>query len=115
MGAILIVLGTGEEIFQKALSAARTSIPGLLDSRSPMMNRWPQDLCRERHVPYPFRYEPCGLTQMYSLRYGTVPVVRATGGLDDTIQEYDPAMETGNGFKFEDYTSGLSFPPSGRP
>jgi len=42
---------------------------------------------------------------MYSLRYGTVPVVRATGGLDDTIQEYDPAMETGNGFKFEDYTS----------
>jgi starch synthase len=42
---------------------------------------------------------------MYSLRYGTVPVVRATGGLDDTIQEYDPARGTGNGFKFQEYKS----------
>jgi starch synthase len=53
----------------------------------------------------PSRYEPCGLTQMYSLRYGTVPVVRATGGLDDTIQEYDPVRGTGNGFKFQEYSS----------
>ncbi len=45
----------------------------------------------------PSRYEPCGLNQIYSLRYGTVPVVRATGGLDDTIDE-----ETG--FKFRDYS-----------
>ncbi|MBP1767338.1 MAG: glycogen synthase (ADP-glucose), partial [Candidatus Aminicenantes bacterium] len=53
----------------------------------------------------PSRYEPCGLTQMYSLRYGTIPVVRATGGLDDTIKEYDPERGTGNGFKFQEYSS----------
>jgi starch synthase len=45
----------------------------------------------------PSRYEPCGLNQIYSLRYGTVPVVRATGGLDDTIEE-------GTGFKFQEYS-----------
>lgn len=49
----------------------------------------------------PSRYEPCGLTQMYALKYGTVPVVRATGGLDDTIENFDPETERGNGFKFE--------------
>src|ERR1700704_4662642 len=46
----------------------------------------------------PSRYEPCGLNQIYSLKYGTVPVVRATGGLDDTIDE-------GTGFKFVEYTA----------
>ncbi|HVJ09860.1 MAG TPA: glycogen synthase GlgA [Acidisarcina sp.] len=51
----------------------------------------------------PSRYEPCGLNQIYSLRYGAVPVVRATGGLDDTIQEWDAEHGTGTGFKFEDY------------
>ena len=49
----------------------------------------------------PSLFEPCGLNQIYSLRYGTLPIVRATGGLDDTIQNYDPAEKTGNGFKFE--------------
>ena len=52
----------------------------------------------------PSRYEPCGLNQIYSLRYGTVPVVRATGGLDDTIVEFDPARGQGTGFKFDPYT-----------
>ncbi|HYL10964.1 MAG TPA: glycogen synthase GlgA [Candidatus Acidoferrales bacterium] len=52
----------------------------------------------------PSRYEPCGLNQIYSLRYGTVPVVRATGGLDDTIENYDAQRGTGTGFKFEEYT-----------
>ena len=46
----------------------------------------------------PSRYEPCGLNQMYSLRYGTPPIVRKTGGLADTVQTYDPARETGNGW-----------------
>jgi starch synthase len=49
----------------------------------------------------PSRYEPCGLNQIYSLKYGTVPVVRATGGLDDTIEEWNPELGTGTGFKFE--------------
>jgi starch synthase len=53
----------------------------------------------------PSKFEPCGLNQMYSLRYGTVPIVRATGGLDDTVQNWDPVSGTGNGFKFERYSS----------
>jgi len=51
----------------------------------------------------PSKFEPCGLNQMYSLRYGTVPIVRATGGLDDTVQNWDAATGTGNGFKFGQY------------
>jgi starch synthase len=51
----------------------------------------------------PSRYEPCGLNQIYSLRYGTVPIVRATGGLDDTIQNFDAKAMSGTGFKFEAY------------
>ena len=51
----------------------------------------------------PSRFEPCGLTQMYALKYGTAPVVRATGGLRDTVIEFDPAAATGNGFAFEPY------------
>ena len=50
----------------------------------------------------PSRYEPCGLTQMYALRYGTIPVVRATGGLADTIQHFDAATGLGNGAVFRD-------------
>ena len=52
----------------------------------------------------PSRYEPCGLNQIYSLKYGTVPVVRATGGLDDTIEPWDQRSGRGTGFKFSDYT-----------
>ena len=51
----------------------------------------------------PSRYEPGGLTQMYSLKYGTIPIVRATGGLKDTIQEFDPDTGKGNGFVFSSY------------
>jgi starch synthase len=51
----------------------------------------------------PSKYEPCGLNQIYSLKYGTIPVVRATGGLEDTIAPYDPETGKGNGFKFIHY------------
>jgi starch synthase len=51
----------------------------------------------------PSRYEPCGLNQIYSLKYGTVPIVRATGGLDDTIESWDSRAGRGTGFKFSEY------------
>ena len=54
----------------------------------------------------PSYYEPCGLNQMYSMRYATVPIVRATGGLDDTVEDFDPSRGTGTGFKFRDYNAG---------
>ncbi|HLP73783.1 MAG TPA: glycogen synthase GlgA [Bacteroidales bacterium] len=50
----------------------------------------------------PSLYEPCGLNQIYSLKYGTLPIVRATGGLDDTVENYDPETGEGTGFKFHD-------------
>ncbi len=50
------------------------------------------------------RFEPCGLNQMYSLKYGTVPIVRATGGLDDTVEDFEPLTGSGTGFKFTNYT-----------
>src|SRR6202453_5137432 len=52
----------------------------------------------------PSKNEPCGLNQIYSLKYGTVPIVRATGGLDDTIEPWDARTGKGTGFKFSDYT-----------
>ncbi|HET6933840.1 MAG TPA: glycogen synthase GlgA [Candidatus Angelobacter sp.] len=52
----------------------------------------------------PSRYEPCGLNQMYSMRYGTVPIVRATGGLDDSVEPWDAKNGKGTGFKFGGYT-----------
>src|SRR2546421_11988784 len=51
----------------------------------------------------PSRFEPCGLGQLISLRYGTIPIVRATGGLADTIDDWDPVQQTGNGLGFTAY------------
>ncbi len=53
----------------------------------------------------PSLYEPCGLNQIYSLKYGTLPIVRATGGLDDSIEQYDEIRGTGTGFKFYEPSS----------
>ncbi|MFC1667342.1 glycogen synthase GlgA [Candidatus Omnitrophota bacterium] len=53
----------------------------------------------------PSRYEPCGLNQLYSLKYATVPIVRAVGGLDDTVENFDTSTKKGNGFKFKDASS----------
>jgi starch synthase len=106
LGVALVILGTGEEVYQKALLEAREKYPRSLGLRI----AFDEGLSHKIYAGsdmflIPSRYEPCGLTQMYSLRYGTVPVVRATGGLDDTIQEYDPVGQIGNGFRFDDYSA----------
>ena len=54
----------------------------------------------------PSRYEPSGLNQLYSLKYGTIPIVRATGGLKDSVEEFDPSTGKGNGFLFDQYDGG---------
>jgi starch synthase len=57
----------------------------------------------------PSRFEPCGLNQLYSLRYGTLPIVRSTGGLNDTVAQYDEVRGTGTGFVFHDLTPGALY------
>lgn len=57
----------------------------------------------------PSRYEPCGLGQMISFKYGTIPVARSTGGLKDSVKEFDPKTKEGNGFTFEEYKADLLF------
>jgi starch synthase len=105
-GARLLILGTGEDVYQKTLSAAHEKYPdsfGLKIAFDEALSHKIYAGCDMFLIPS--RYEPCGLTQMYSLKYGTIPVVRATGGLEDTIQEYNVSAMTGNGFKFSDYTA----------
>ena len=60
-------------------------------------------ICGSDFLMLPSRYEPCGLTQMYALKYGTIPIVRSTGGLADTVFEYVPERHQGNGFLFINY------------
>jgi starch synthase len=103
LGVRLIILGTGEAKIQDSLLEARKVFPTQLGLKIAFDEKIAHTIYAGSDMfLIPSRYEPCGLTQMYSLRYGTVPVVRATGGLDDSIREFDPSTGTGNGFKFEE-------------
>lgn len=107
LGLTVVILGTGDQKIQDFLKDAEKKHPGRLG----LMVAFDEKVA---HTIYagsdlfliPSRYEPCGLTQMYALKYGTVPVVRATGGLDDTIQEFDTQTRSGNGFKFREAEAG---------
>jgi len=106
LGATLIILGTGDEKIQNALIAARERYPSFLGLKIAFDDRVAHKIMAGCDILLiPSRYEPCGLTQMYSLKYGTIPLVRATGGLDDSVQEFHTDRGEGNGFKFEDYSA----------
>jgi starch synthase len=99
-----VALGSGEKDSERFLQALRDHAP----SRVGVYVGYNESLAHLIEAGadmflMPSKFEPCGLNQMYSLRYGTVPIVRAVGGLDDTVQNWDAVTETGNGFKFGPY------------
>ena len=100
-----VISGTGDRGISRKYDALKRMFPGYIGINW----EYSEEL---EHLSFsgldiillPSRYEPCGLTQMYSLKYGTVPIARATGGLDDIIEEWDEQKQTGNGFKFTNLT-----------
>ncbi len=105
-GLQVVALGTGEEQFERALREVAGRWPG----RFALRIAFDEPLAHRIEAGadvflMPSRYEPCGLNQMYSLRYGTVPVVRAVGGLADTVVDVGEDTERGNGFVFRLYDS----------
>lgn len=100
----LAILGTGEERYHKFFESVKSKYKNKLGVKLAYDNTIAHKIEAGADMfLMPSLYEPCGLNQMYSLNYGTVPIVRATGGLDDTVQE-GPEGE-GTGFKFRDYTA----------
>ncbi len=104
LGIGMVVLGTGEEKYHRLFTELAGRYPDRLGVKITFDNALAHRIeagCDMFLMPS--KYEPCGLNQIYSLRYGTIPVVRGTGGLDDTIRDYKGGM--GNGFKFKEYSS----------
>jgi starch synthase len=96
-----IFLGEGDRSLTEKLRAAAVRFPGQLT----FLNRFDERLAHRLEAAadmffMPSLYEPCGLNQIYSMKYGTVPVVRATGGLEDSVAEFRPDTGKGSGFKF---------------
>lgn len=106
MDTQLIVLGTGSAHYEKEFREISLRHP----SRVAVFIGFNGILAQRIYAGadmflMPSRFEPCGLGQLISLRYGTIPVVRAVGGLADTIFDYDPETGMGNGFSFKDYSA----------
>jgi starch synthase len=103
-GAYIISLGSGEKRYEDFWQSLRGHAPLQVG----VYRGYNESLAHRIEAGadmflMPSKFEPCGLNQMYSLRYGTVPIVRAVGGLDDTVQNWDAVNGTGNGFKFGPY------------
>jgi starch synthase len=99
-----VVLGTGQTEYEKFFKMLAERYPGSVGVKIGYDDVLAHKIEAGADMfLMPSRYEPCGLNQIYSLRYGTVPVVRATGGLDDTVQNFDPKTQQGTGFKFDAY------------
>ncbi len=104
LGVRLVILGTGDEKYHRVLSDAASRYPG----RMRVLLQYDDGLARNIYAGsdlflMPSHYEPCGLGQMHALRYGSVPLVRKTGGLADTVVDYNAKTGRGTGFLFEEY------------
>jgi starch synthase len=98
---VLVALGTGEPVYEKFFRDWAFWNPGNVAVRIGYDDSLAHKIEAGSDIfLMPSLYEPCGLNQIYSLKYGAVPVVRATGGLDDTIEEWNAEQGTGTGFKF---------------
>lgn len=98
-----VILGSGEKRLERFFGELPIRYPGRIGSYigyNDELAHWIE--AGSDFFIMPSIYEPCGLNQIYSLKYGTLPIVRATGGLDDTVQQYDERNGTGTGFKFRD-------------
>lgn len=103
----LVILGTGEKKYEKLFAALQKKYPDKVSVNL----RFDNELAHKIEAGadaflMPSKYEPCGLNQIYSLKYGTAPIVRKTGGLADTVIDFDPATDSGKkgtGFIFENY------------
>jgi starch synthase len=102
----IVILGTGDEKYQAALADAARSH----QKQIRVLLQYNERIARNIYAGcdlflMPSRYEPCGLSQMIALRYGTIPLVRKTGGLADTVADYREKTGVGTGFLFEEYSS----------
>jgi starch synthase len=100
----IVMLASGDPTLEKFFKDAERRYPdklrAIVEFNSPLAHRIQAG---GDAFLMPSRFEPCGLTQMYALRYGSAPIVRATGGLRDTVREFDPVKATGNGFVFDKF------------
>jgi starch synthase len=102
---IMVVLGAGDSEYEEMFLRLNRQFPQKIAVKIAYNNELAHKIeAGSDMFLMPSRYEPCGLNQIYSLKYGTVPIVRATGGLDDTIEPWDARTGKGTGFKFSDYS-----------
>ncbi len=102
---IMVVLGSGDKLYEEIFARLHKQFPNKIALKVAYDNAIAHKIEAGADMfLMPSRYEPCGLNQIYSLKYGTVPIVRATGGLDDTIEPWDARTGKGTGFKFAEYT-----------
>jgi starch synthase len=100
----VVLLGSGEARYEQFFRAAAMRYPGRVGTRIGFDEPLAHQIEAGADIfLMPSLYEPCGLNQMFSLKYGTIPIVRAVGGLKDTVQRYDADTETGTGFVFDRY------------
>lgn len=102
----VVALGSGDEEYERFLTGLQQRFPGKAAYYRGFHNRLAHLIEAGADMfLMPSKFEPCGLNQMYSLRYGTPPIVRRTGGLADTVEMFDPETGEGDGFVFEHFTS----------